>query len=119
LRAVAAVTDAAGATPLGWPFFWISLALAAFVVAIAARLSAVAQAVAASSFLYGAGYAVVGVAAGMRYYVWTISGAAIAAVLVIGELRARRSDPGRAVTLIAAAIVLVPLAIGIAARLLG
>jgi len=55
----------------------------------------------------------------MRYYVWTISGAAIAAVLVIGELRARRSDPGRAVTLIAAAIVLVPLAIGIAARLLG
>lgn len=119
LRAVTAVADATGATPLGWPFFWISVALAAWMLAVAARLSDVAQAVAASSFLYGAGYAVVGVATGMRYYVWTISGAAIAAVLVIGELRANRFRPGRAVSLLAAGIVLVPLAIGIGARLLG
>ena len=119
LRTVNAVADAAGATPLGWPFFWVSVALAAWVVAVAARLNAVAQAVAASAFLYGAGYAVVGVATGMRYYVWTISGAAIAAVLVIGELRANRSRPGPPVTLLAAGIVLVPLAIGIGARLLG
>jgi len=119
LRAVTTVADAAGATPLGWPFFWISVALAAFLVALAARLSAVAQAVAASAFLYGAGYAVVGVAAGMRYYVWTISGAAIAAVLVIGELRASRSRLGRSFTILAAAIVVVPLAIGIGARLSG
>lgn len=117
LRAVTAVADDAGATPIGWPFFWISVALAAFVIAVAARLPAAVKAVAASAFLYGAGYAVVGVASGVRYYVWTISGGAIAAVLVIGELRARAFLPGRAVTSVAAAILVVPLAIGIAARL--
>ena len=95
------------------------MALAAWVVAVAARLSAVAQTVAASAFLYGAGYAVVGVATGMRFYVWTISGAAIAAVLVVGELRSNRSRPGSPVTLLAAGIVIVPQAIGIGARLLG
>lgn len=119
LRVIDAVADAAAHTPLGWPFFWISVALAAWIVALATRLSAIAKAVAVSAFLYGAGYLAVGVATGMRYYVWTISGAAIAAVLVAAELRARRARPSPAVTAIAAIVILLPLAIGVTARLLG
>jgi hypothetical protein len=117
LRAISGIADAAGATPLGWPFFWLSVALAAFVVAVSARLSAVAQAVAASAFLYGAGYAVVGVATGMRYQVWTVMGAALAAVLVIGELRRSDRWPGRGVIGFTGALVGIPLFIAIAARL--
>lgn len=117
LSTIHAVANAAAGTPLGWPFFWISLALAAWTVAHATRMDAAVQAVAASAFLYGAGFAAVGVATGIRYYVWTISGAAIATVLVAARITMGEARPRRSVTALASAIVLVPLAIGITARL--
>src|SRR5205823_4015057 len=50
-RIVAGLTafaNAAAATPLGWPIFWISVALAALVAAIAARLPRELLAISAS-----------------------------------------------------------------------
>jgi len=117
LAEITAVTNAAAATPLGWPIFWIAVALAALVAALMARARAVLIALSASSFLYGLSYLVFGVAVGMRYYFWTISSAALAAVLVTAELleRERRSN---ALVAVPATIVLVPAGLAIAARLM-
>lgn len=115
---ITAIVNAAAWTPLGWPIFWIAVALAALFVAVASRLQGALVAIAASSFLYGAGYLLVGVATGMRYHFWTISGAAVAALLVGGELWPRRSKVPRAVLAIAAVIVIVPTLLASGARLL-
>ncbi len=119
-RAIAAVTsvaDAAARTPLGWPIFWISVALAAFVAASIGRLRAELLGLSASAFLYGFSYLVFGVAVGMRYYFWTISGAALVAVLVISEM-ARRSLWTTKAVLIPSSIVAVPTALAVLARLI-
>ena len=109
--------NAAGRTPLGWPIFWISVGLAVLVACWFAQLSYTITAVAASAFLYGMGYLIFGVATGMRYYVWTIVGAALAAVLAASELERRRHGPNRRVTFLAATIVGVPTAMAVTARL--
>ncbi|MFL6721273.1 MAG: hypothetical protein ACJ8FT_05645 [Sphingomonas sp.] len=117
LTALTALADAAALTPLGWPIFWISLALAALIAAVSARLRPEVQAVAASSFLYGLGYVVFGVATGMRYYVWTITGAGLAAVLVAGELWGRRGGLPRRALLLGTAVVMLPTVLGTVARI--
>jgi hypothetical protein len=118
LRAVSSLADGAAKTPLGWPIFWIAAAFAALIVGVAARARPAVVAVAASAFLYGAGYLVFGVATGMRYYMWTISGAAIAAILVSAELSLRPGVIGRRSAAIALAVAAVPTAMAAAARLL-
>jgi uncharacterized membrane protein YjjB (DUF3815 family) len=114
---VTAITNAAALTPLGWPIFWISIALAALVLAAASGLRRELLALAASPFLYGAGFLFVGVATGMRYHFWTISGAAVAALLVGGELWPRRTELPRTAVIVAAIVVIAPTALAIAARL--
>jgi hypothetical protein len=114
---VTAITNAAALTPLGWPIFWISIALAALVLAAASGLRRELIAIAASPFLYGAGFLFVGVATGMRYHFWTISGAAVAALLVGGELWPRRTELPRTAVIVAAIVVIAPTALAIAARL--
>jgi hypothetical protein len=120
-RIVAGLTafaNAAAATPLGWPIFWISVALAALVAAIAARLPRELLAISASPFLYGLGYVVVGVATGIRYHMWTFTGAAVAALLVAGELARRRWPLSRNAVLLSASLIAVPTLAAIAARVL-
>ena len=116
LRTVNSVTDSAARTPLGWPIFWICVALAALILGIASGARNEILAVAASAFLYGAGYLVFGVATGMRYYIWTMSGAAVAALLVASEIWPRRSQLSRGAIAGAASVVLVPTLMAIAAR---
>ncbi len=89
--AVGAAADLAARTPLGWPIVWISLALGALIAGLFARVPRAPTAIACSAFLYGAGYFLVGVATGIRYYMWTISGAAVAVLLVGAELWQRRA----------------------------
>jgi hypothetical protein len=105
-------------TPLGWPSVWISIALGAFILGASARLPIPIQAVAASSFLFGLGYAVFGVATGMRYHLWTISGGALAAVLTIGEMTNGGTTPSRLAVRLAAAVVAATSLVAIAARIL-
>jgi hypothetical protein len=118
LTAIVALTDWAATTPLGWPIFWIGVALAALVAGIRAGLPREPVAVAASAFLYGIGYLAVGVATGIRYYTWTFSGAAIAALLVGAELWRRRRLLDRRLYLSSAVIVVMPTLLAIAARVI-
>jgi hypothetical protein len=118
IAAVTAVADAAARTPFGWPIFWIGVALAALAAALMTREPPLVIALAASSFLYGLSYLVFGVAVGMRYYFWTISAAGLAAVLLAGEIAQRRTRLTKPAIAIAAAIIIVPTALAILARLM-
>jgi hypothetical protein len=116
LTAISALANGAAVTPLGWPIFWISVALAAIVGGTIAGLPREPIAIALSGFLYGCGYFVVGVATGIRYYMWTFSGAAVAAILVGAELWRRRAMLKRRAVLVCAGIVVAPTTMAIAAR---
>jgi hypothetical protein len=119
IASVTGVTDAAARTPIGWPIFWMSVAFATLVVGLLIRSQPVPIALAASSFLYGFSYVVLSVAVGMRYYVWTIIGAALAALLMGDGLANRdQKSAGRAMR-IGTAIVAVPTALAILARAIG
>jgi hypothetical protein len=111
------LADRAAKTPIGWPIFWISVALGALIIGFAQKGGPLALAVAASAFLYGSGYLVFGVATGMRYYVWTMTGGALAALLAIGDRPATRSTGIRPGLVVAATLVLVPALMAAAARL--
>ena len=117
LMAVDDCVDAAARTPLGWPIFWISVALAALIVSVSTRMAPVARALPASAFLYGLTYLVVGVAVGMRYYFWTIAGAALALLVLAAELRARHERVGRRTVVVTLSVIAVPTLMAVAARL--
>lgn len=117
LSMVSGYADAAGATPLGWPIFWIAVALAALLVSLSTEASAAARALAGSAFLYGVSYLFTGVAVGMRYYFWTIIAAALAVLVLAVELRAERKHVHRGTTIVAGAIVTLPTVMAIVARL--
>jgi hypothetical protein len=117
LNFITRVTDDAATTPIGWPIFWISIALAALVAGLIARSRREPIAIAASAFFYGAGYLVVGVATGIRYYIWTFNGAAIAAFVIGSELWRRRLELRRGSIVIAAGIAIVPTLMAIASRI--
>jgi len=114
--AITAFADSSSKTPIGWPIFWLGVALAAAVGAALARAPPVVIALACSAFLYGLSYLVFGVAVGMRYYFWTISGAAVAGVLVIGELANRRTKPAPHDIIVPSLIVGLPTAFAVLAR---
>jgi hypothetical protein len=118
LRSLNAVTDAAALTPFGWPIFWISLGIATLMLASAARVSAQAMAITASATIYGLGFLVVGVAVGMRYYMWTITGAALGFVLVVSELLSSRTVLSQRRVWLSGAVAVIPTCIALAARLL-
>lgn len=111
------VADGAAMTPIGWPIFWISIALAALTAGLMARTIREPIAIAASACLYGAGYLVVGVATGIRYYLWTFDGAAVAALIIGSELWRRRSELRRRPVVIPAGIAIVPTLMAIASRI--
>ena len=114
LTAVDRVAESAARTPLGWPVFWIAVSLGVLVVR-GFEAPGPAAAVAASAFLYGMGYLVFGVATGMRYYLWVMTGAALAAILAAGELQKTRGN--RRALLLALTTVAVPTAMAASARL--
>ncbi|WP_149538176.1 hypothetical protein [Siccirubricoccus phaeus] len=82
------------ATPLGWPAFWLGLAMSWLL--LARRLPAspargAVVAICASVLLYGAGIAVVSVASDLRYHVWTMLGVGVATAVGTAELRHLRA----------------------------
>lgn len=116
IAAVTDVTNAAARIPIGWPIFWMSIALAALMVGLMLGAQPLPIALAASSLFYGFSYMVLSVAVGMRYYVWTIIGAALAALLMMDQLANR--DVKRPM-IIGTAIVAVPTALAVIARAVG
>lgn len=108
LTFITTIADGAAVTPIGWPIFWISIALGALIAGLMFGLTIEPIAIAASAFFYGAGYLIVGVATGIRYYIWTFDGALVAALLIGSELWLRRSELSKVKLLVPAGVAIVP-----------
>jgi hypothetical protein len=76
------------------------------------------MAITASATLYGMGFLLFGVATGMRYYVWTITGAALGSALIISEILAGGVKVRPWALRASLVVVAVPTSLAIAARLL-
>jgi hypothetical protein len=74
------------ATPLEWPIWWIGLAAGLLLLAPLLPSRTLISALGLSSLLYGLGYLVLSVASEMRYHLWTIIAALVAAVLTASDL---------------------------------
>jgi hypothetical protein len=72
--------------PIGWPICWIALAFGTLVVAPGLPSRRIVTPLAASSAAYGLGYLLVSVASETRYHLWTMSAAAIAAVIAAADM---------------------------------
>lgn len=88
-RALALIDRAAlasGHTPLGWPIWWMAVAAGALALGVSLPSRAIIVPLASSALLYGLGYAVFSVAAELRYHLWTMLAAALAAVIAGADL---------------------------------
>ncbi|WEK41721.1 MAG: hypothetical protein P0Y64_09840 [Candidatus Sphingomonas colombiensis] len=108
VRAVDRLACLSAETPLGWPCVWI----AAMIGLLWAGGSGFPTRVLAwSALLYGLGYAPLGVAAELRYYLWTMIAGALALVLAVGDWRGAASR-GMWARLVAPPMVVAIVAIG-------
>ena len=98
------------ATPLEWPIWWMGLAAGLLLLAPSLPSRSLITALASSSLLYGLGYLVLSVASEMRYHLWTMMAALVAAVLAAGDLARLPRLPMRR---LAAALIL-PVLIAVA-----
>ena len=117
LNMVDRATIGSAATPLGWPCMWMALALG---VMLAARPMASAPALrmlAGSALFYGLGYGLFSVASELRYYLWTMMAAAVAAVIALGDLPSLPTGDRRRAMAKMAAPVLIIVALAVTARL--
>jgi hypothetical protein len=99
----------AGRTPLGWPICWMMLALGTLIVAPGLPSRRIIVPVALSALLYGLGYLPASVAAELRYNLWTMLGAMIAALFAFGDLREVAGVSRRRLWIAAAPLILVTL----------
>src|SRR5439155_1688848 len=74
------------ATPLEWPIWWIGLATGLLLLAPLLPSRTLITALGSSSLLYGLGYLVLSIASEMRYHLWTMMAALVAAVLTASDL---------------------------------
>jgi hypothetical protein len=116
LDAIDAVAVASASSPLGWPIWWLAVALGALILAPAVRSRRLVVPLSLSSLLYGFGYVVFSVAAEMRYHLWTMLAAALAAVIAVADSVTGNSPTRRRLVIAAAPACLVAVAC-IAARL--
>ena len=105
-----------GGSPLGWPIWWLGVALGVLTLVPALPSRRLTLPLTSSSLLYGFGYLVFSVAAEMRYHLWTMIAALLAAVLVASDLVAGTRVARSRILLAAAPAVGVALACA-AARL--
>ncbi|WP_114226667.1 MULTISPECIES: hypothetical protein [Sphingomonas] len=103
-------------SPLGWPFVWLLVALAGLIAGLALGVRGPLLALAASGFLYGSGYLLVGVATGMRYQLWTWFAAALAALLLWAQIRDSQRSLPRWLVIALPLLVLVPTALALGMR---
>ncbi|MEG3145972.1 hypothetical protein U1839_15030 [Sphingomonas sp. RT2P30] len=75
-----------GRTPLGWPICWMALALGTLIVAPALPTRRIIVPVALSALLYGLGYLPASVASELRYNLWTMLAALVAAAIAAADL---------------------------------
>jgi len=98
---LASIATAAGDSPLGWPICWLALGLGVLGLALSpstpcrpggegecCATRSLALPLALSAWLYGMSYLPLSVASEVRYHFWTMSGIALAAVMVFADARA-------------------------------
>ncbi|RZF65750.1 hypothetical protein EWE75_03570 [Sphingomonas populi] len=81
------------ASPLGWPIAWIVVAASVVAIVIASARTPIrdlALALAVSALALEASFAVVSIASDLRYHLWPMMAAALAAILVASEGRVPR-----------------------------
>ena len=98
------------AMPLEWPIWWMGVAAGLLMIAPLLPRRTLITALASSSLLYGLGYLVLSVASEMRYHLWTMMAALVAAVLAAGDLAQLPRLPARRL----AAALLLPVLIAVA-----
>jgi hypothetical protein len=86
LNTVDALALLSAATPLGWPIFWIALALGVLILAPRLPSRGLTVPLALSALMYGLGYAAVSVASELRYHLWTMLAALVAACVTAADL---------------------------------
>ena len=100
-------------TPLGWPIFWIALALALAILAPRMPSRRILFPLALSALLYGSGYLVFSVASELRYHLWTMLATALATVIAAADLLGgARLGRSRLVAAAIAPLVVLVLTIG-------
>jgi hypothetical protein len=74
------------ATPLGWPYFWLALAIALLWASWRAvgPTAWLGRALAFSAMTMSASYALVSIASDLRYHLWSMLACALAAVMLTG-----------------------------------
>ncbi|WP_241659562.1 hypothetical protein [Sphingomonas glacialis] len=96
-------------SPLGWPIAWLTLALAALVVAVRrpqAPLRDFALALLASAIVLEASFSVLSIASDLRYHLWPMAATALATIVLWSEARwSRQAVLGTGVAL---ALVILP-----------
>lgn len=98
---------AAAETPLGWPIVWIALAAGVAAASFGLPSRRLILPLAVSGLLYGLGYGVVGVASELRYHLWTIIAAGVAASIAVDDCLARRPAAWRRIVVGVAPALLV------------
>ena len=88
LDAIDALARWTAATPLGWPIWWMALAVGTLILAPRLPSRAIVVPVALSGLLYGLGYLPASVASELRYHLWTMIAAGIAAAFAAADLGA-------------------------------
>jgi len=108
VRAVDWLACRSGETPIGWPCVWIAAMIG---LLWAGGLGFPARVMAWSALLYALGYAPLGVAAELRYYLWTMLAGAVALVLGVADWRGPASR-GRWMRLVAPPLAVAVIAAG-------
>jgi len=105
---VDALAVASEATPLNSPMVWIAVALGLAILGPRLPSRRIVLPLALSSLLYGLGYAVVSVSSELRYHLWTIVAALLAACVAASDLpRANLRRRDLAIAALPPAVVLI------------
>lgn len=107
LSAIDTVAVVSAHTPFGWPISWIMVALGILLLAPALPSRRLIVPIALSALLYGLGYGVFSVAAELRYHLWTMLAALIAAVLAARDIYGMPVVPWRRIGWCAAPLLVV------------
>jgi hypothetical protein len=113
LAAIDQIATWSAGTPIGWPIWWMAMAAGVLILSPCLPSRGLIVPIALSALLYGLGYLVVGVASEMRYHLWTMTGALLAAILAAGDFLSGSRSPRRRIVCALSPVTLVTiLAIG-------
>jgi len=94
-------------TPLGWPVWWMALAIGLLVIAPGLPSRRLVIPLALSGLLYGLGYLPASVACELRYHLWTMLAVLIAALITAGDMAGGAIPARRCLLTATAPVVLV------------